>query len=92
MRLHHDEEHHCELDDHFCQPSGLQTCEHKEHIQAPVSKCFSCEFHFIKIFDTQASLHLHATVKEADVQPAFIPGALHEALILLANKGPPAVA
>ncbi|MES2691436.1 MAG: hypothetical protein V4658_13590, partial [Bacteroidota bacterium] len=44
------EAHHCELDDHFCQPDGLSDCRHEQHIAKTIAKCFGCEFHFIKHF------------------------------------------
>jgi hypothetical protein len=90
LLTHHDNpSHHCELDNHFCQPEIEQDCGHEAHIQETITKCFSCEFHFIKHFESeQESAEFFRISKPAEFQ-VFFSEKLRHAIILQSNKGPP---
>ena len=49
--LNQNSNHHCELDNDFCQQDLSQHCGHDFHLSKTLTKCFSCQFHFIKAFD-----------------------------------------
>jgi hypothetical protein len=81
--------HHCELDDHFCQTDIDTDCGHRSHIQKTIDKCFACDFHFIKHFEsTPSQISFIQTVKLVQYR-IFVSEKLHSAIILLSNKGPP---
>lgn len=84
------EQHHCELDDYFCDVSNQsEHCEHPQHIAKTVAKCFSCEFHFVKHYQNNTfSYSTQITVLYTLYKP-FTPLGLSKANILLSNKGPP---
>lgn len=84
------EQHHCELDDYFCDVSTqTQHCEHPQHIAKTTAKCFSCEFHFVKHYQTSSSQVNSETPILYTQYKTFTPASLRKALILLSNKGPP---
>lgn len=85
------EAHHCELDDHFCQPDSLSDCQHEQHIAKTIAKCFGCEFHFIKHYTATHSVTTFFQDVVCGDYRKFQPQQLREALILLSNKGPPAL-
>lgn len=81
--------HHCELDNHFCQPEIEKECGHKAHIQETITKCFSCEFHFIKHFESgQTASEFIQTSTPVEFQ-MFFSEKLRHAILLQSNKGPP---
>jgi len=88
--FHIDEEsHNCALDEQICQAQFENHCEHKTHLAKSVSKCFTCDFHFIKHVE-------HNNIKQNYILNAivvlcsnFADNTLADALILLSNKGPP---
>lgn len=84
------EQHHCELDDYFCDVSTqAKHCEHPQHIAKTIAKCFSCEFHFVKHFQScPFSYSTKITLRITKYKP-FTPPGLRKANILLSNKGPP---
>ncbi len=83
------EEHHCYLDDQLCQ-QGLETdCGHESHIQQSITKCFSCQFHFIKHFDSHEPMPVIRQYATPVTFGKLITGKLHAALIRISNKGPP---
>jgi hypothetical protein len=84
----HEEEHHCELDELFCQPNA-EHCSHDQHISKTIAKCFSCEFHFIKHFDKDNITFSCLSTEYLNKYSSNYSAQLHEALILLSNKGPP---
>ena len=86
-----DSHHHCELDDYFCQTDVNTPCGHNSHIQKTIEKCFSCEFHFIKHFETGQSIAQLIQENSSPLFTAFISEKLHQAIILLSNKGPPSL-
>jgi hypothetical protein len=45
-----DIQHHCELDDLFCETGFDHTCEHGAHIKRVHPECFTCTYHFVKYF------------------------------------------
>lgn len=88
---HHEDEHSCELDNHFCQPNINQPCEHQSHIATPVGKCFSCEFHFIKHFENSDISFNTMTVAIGKTIAKPVQTRLLSALLEISNKGPPRV-
>lgn len=84
-------EHHCELDNHFCQPQIEKECGHESHIQATITKCFSCEFHFIKHFESEQSTPEFFRTSEPAAFQLFFSEKLRHAIVLFSNKGPPAL-
>jgi hypothetical protein len=80
--------HSCELDDHFCQPD-IEQCGHDSHVSTPLTKCFSCEFHFFKHFENADNLisFIETTLPASFTKP--IPTRLLSALLSISNKGPP---
>jgi hypothetical protein len=89
MHLHKVEEHHCELDEQFCQPSLNDHCGHYTHLAKPISKCFACTFHFIKHFESKAFEITTTAISQQYLFAQFVPSNLHSAWIYLSNKGPP---
>ena len=86
------EQHHCELDDYYCDASTqTQHCDHPQHIAKTTANCFSCEFHFIKHFQTNTNQYGLDTPVEFIQYTQHTPTSLREALILLSNKGPPTI-
>ena len=85
------EQHHCELDDYYCEASTqTQHCEHPQHIAKTTANCFSCEFHFIKHYQTNTiQFGLETPVKFTQYKQ-HTPTLLRKAIIMLSNKGPPA--
>lgn len=84
------EQHHCELDDYFCQTTNEASCEHPLHIAAALTKCFSCDFHFIKhyqITDFFSPVYKPLTFNLLQGNEVNL---LLDALVFISNKGPPA--
>lgn len=83
-------QHHCELDDYFCDVSNqTEHCEHPQHIAKSIAKCFSCEFHFVKHYQNIIyNYRTEITLGSTQYKP-FTPAGLLKANILLSNKGPP---
>jgi hypothetical protein len=87
-----EENHHCQLDDYFCQEGISNTCEHSQHISQTLAKCFWCQFHFVKSF-THKSTDLVLAVLESHFHFAFIKDSFQKKLVFLpTNKGPPIIA
>jgi hypothetical protein len=83
--------HHCELDDYFCDNTLETDCGHESHIHGTITKCFACEFHFIKHFEGSALITICQQEEPVLDHNHFVPSALREAVIRLSNKGPPAL-
>jgi hypothetical protein len=84
------EQHHCELDDYYCDASTqTQHCDHPQHIAKTTANCFSCEFHFIKHFQTNTNQYGVETPVKFTQYTQHTPTLLRKAIILLSNKGPP---
>jgi hypothetical protein len=83
--------HHCELDDNLCDSELDHHCGHPFHLHKTIAKCFACEFHFIKHFESLAATHLLVKNKIVLSYQRFFSPALHKANIRLSNKGPPAL-
>lgn len=83
-------QHHCELDEYFCETSNEETtCEHPQHIASTLTKCFSCDFHFIKHYRIG-----HFTVPQCQqitfsLYKSHWATPLLDALVFISNKGPP---
>ncbi len=43
-------QHHCEIDELFCETGYDHSCEHGQHIKSEHPECFTCEFGFVKHF------------------------------------------
>lgn len=89
--LHHEHHpsHHCELDDMSCQIGPDEDCGHDTHLSKTHLKCFSCEFHFVKVFGATSET-LFGGVASTGVsfqQPTV--GPLHGGFLFVGNKGPP---
>lgn len=83
-----DVSHHCELDDHFCQPTDKH-CEHPAHLQKTIAKCFTCNFHFASPVElNNFSLTYFFNEIHINFQVPFYQ-IFNGATILLLNKGPP---
>jgi len=81
--------HHCELDDFFCQPIPGSHCEHGNHLQREITKCFTCQFHFVSSMNLT---HHYFLFIKGDTSIDFKPYlclAYKGTTILLLNKGPP---
>ena len=84
-------QHHCELDDYFCDVTAGEHCTHPQHVATTTAKCFSCEFSFVKHY-TLPTAYFEATATLCkNIYATVWASTLHKALILDANKGPPAV-
>jgi hypothetical protein len=81
--------HHCELDNHFCQPNIQSHCGHKAHLQQRMAKCFSCDFHFIKHFEGTQPFLLCKPLLLTSLFSTHVASALLDAIVLVSNKGPP---
>jgi hypothetical protein len=93
LAMHHHEsnaQHHCELDDYFCDVSAsTQHCEHPQHMAKTIAKCFSCEFHFIKHYQVYAFLGLAPTIIQRNSGHPHPTQMLLKTLVFISNKGPP---
>lgn len=87
--LHQETEHHCELDDQFCQPNTLHACNHDTHIAKPIGHCFVCEFHFIKQLEAELAQIKLIQPSERLTYLSFNSDALQRAIVRISNKGPP---
>jgi hypothetical protein len=89
--IHHEKHpaHHCELDDMACKIDLTTDCGHATHISKTHPKCFSCDFHFVKLYEASAETLLggQASTLFSFKQPQII--ALHGAFLFVGNKGPP---
>ncbi|MCF8254370.1 MAG: hypothetical protein K9J84_07300 [Bacteroidia bacterium] len=84
-----EENHHCQLDDYFCQEGISHSCEHSHHISQSLTKCFWCQFHFVKSF-THKNTELVLAVLEGSCHFIFQPYSYPYKLVSLpTNKGPP---
>lgn len=64
-------------------------CGHATHISKTHAKCFSCDFHFVKLFEAHdATLLIGQTSTRISFQQLHI-DALHGAFLFVGNKGPP---
>lgn len=90
IHLHKAKEHHCELDEQFCQTTLGTHCGHDTHIAKPISKCFSCEFHFIKHFESNVFKIANNSFSHQHLFAQFVPSNLRNTFVYLSNKGPPA--
>lgn len=90
--LHHQHHpaHHCDLDEQFCQSGPDSDCGHDSHLAKQHPKCFTCDFHFIKLFETTDLATVFKQVSVAAVYRDFKQTMLHKAFIFVGNKGPPA--
>jgi hypothetical protein len=44
-------EHHCELDNNFCEANEIENCHHTHHLQKNIPDCFVCDIHFVKHYE-----------------------------------------
>jgi hypothetical protein len=84
-------QHHCELDDYFCNVTAGEHCSHPQHLATTTAKCFSCEFSFVKHYTLPAIYFQSPVAFHQNTYATVWANPLHKALILDANKGPPAV-
>lgn len=82
-------QHHCELDEYACQVSLLHPCEHKTHIAQTHPDCFSCTFHFLKIYQHTALVVQNILIQQVNVFKHTNPncGSIHQPAA--SNRGPP---
>jgi hypothetical protein len=87
--LNQNSNHHCDLDNNFCQLDLTQHCSHDFHLSKTITKCLNCLFHFIKTFDifkNECNLRIHYL-------PYFHSKSITNDTFLLSiihlNKGPP---
>jgi hypothetical protein len=86
-----EDSHHCELDDYFCDTAPETDCGHESHLHKTLTKCFACEFQFIKHFEG-STFTVRDQLEEQELNyKKFISSGLREAAIRLSNKGPPAL-
>ena len=72
---------------YFSNPVGIG--EHPQHIASTLTKCFSCDFHFIKHYGTghfATPAYQHITF---NLYKSHQPTQLLDALVFISNKGPP---
>lgn len=81
--------HHCELDDYFCQDNLNSTCEHPEHLKNRLENCFTCEFHFIKHFEQTQLFEGFNNEKGLQVYSPATVKKTRAILLYICNKGPP---
>lgn len=89
--LHHERHpsHHCELDDMNCLIGLDADCGHDTHLCKTHLKCFSCDFHFVKVFEATSETLFGgiASIGVSFQQPTL--ATLHGAFLFVGNKGPP---
>lgn len=84
-------QHHCHLDENYCDELSSADCGHPSHISKPIAKCFICKFNFTKTFK---SIVFGSNIKLISstftfVEPIF---KLRNFLTIgLKNKSPPQV-
>jgi hypothetical protein len=84
-------QHHCDLDDYFCETTNQHACEHPHHLANTLEKCFSCDFHFIKHYDASVLCDVgvpHFCFNFSLPHQINIP---LSAFKLISNKGPPTI-
>jgi hypothetical protein len=87
--FHKAKEHHCELDEQFCQPSLNEHCGHDTHIAKPIGKCFTCAFHFIKYYEPRLIETANANIIKHHFFAQPVSVNILNVIIELSNKGPP---
>jgi len=88
----HDETHFCELELLVCNShSPLTDCHHQAHIEKGHSKCFSCQFHFIKHFDFAKAISASIQCTRIIHRIFYSVRSLAVWAKNISNKGPPAL-
>jgi len=85
----HQKNHFCEIDKNFCAGDNPVLCGHEHHINAPLEKCFTCQFHFEKTFDSLPMFSCKMISSQINEHQIYI---AHEATLaakIISNKGPP---
>lgn len=83
--------HHCELDDFYCQDGISHDCEHNSHIGKSIPQCFSCQFHFINQLSLVQQEILRVNLYSKLMFAKVIVTDSEKSLPRAANKGPPIV-
>jgi len=81
--------HHCELDDVFCEEGLKNTCEHKQHLSKPIPDCFTCQFHFVKHYESATFAKSVLTLFKREIESVKQISISTYRFALLFNKGPP---
>lgn len=87
----HENEHHCEIDDLFCETGYDHACEHGTHIKADHPECFTCEFSFVKHFihSVQTETYIGFTIELAQVLATQKKASAFAQMF--SSRGPPAL-
>ncbi|MES2656656.1 MAG: hypothetical protein V4620_13760 [Bacteroidota bacterium] len=83
------EDHHCKLDENYCQDSSLKHCDHKQHVAESGEKCFVSKYHFIKNITLAANPCSFMEFFKAHYFEQIIINKQIQFVLLLNNKGPP---
>ena len=85
----HQKNHHCEIDRNFCKDENASSCGHEHHLNIPIAKCFTCQFHFEKNYAAIAIFS--RTIFSFQLNKHFISDTNAATLFakLISNKGPP---
>ncbi len=82
--------HHCKLDENYCQDLLIKHCEHNQHVSESVEKCFISQYHFIKNITLSSSCFYFIELFKTHYFEQKILHVQNQITILLNNKGPPA--
>lgn len=82
--------HHCKLDENYCQDLLIKHCEHNQHVSESVEKCFVSQYHFIKNITLSSSCFYFIEVFKTHYFEKKNLHVQNQITILLNNKGPPA--
>lgn len=84
-----EENHHCEIDDLFCETGYDHLCEHGSHIKAKHPDCFTCEFSFVKHFVQSVQPETNVFFQEPTHCIKGFDSQLFHYSIAFNNRGPP---
>ena len=91
-KIKNDPNHHCKLDEQFCENLPQKNCENHQHLSTPNEKCFTCDYHFLNHY------YAEKVPSNSLINFSFINYSigyvtyLSQLSLTFGNKGPPAVA
>jgi len=83
--------HHCELDHQWCNTNELKNCNHNSHLSKPITKCFSCNFHFSISLLFANSIDINKEELECFLLSPFCKSLFSIPAAAPGNKGPPMI-
>jgi hypothetical protein len=87
---HSEFQHHCEIDDLFCETGFDHTCEHGAHIKSKHAECFSCSYQFVKYFMVSVQPEAFIVFVSSLSLCSFEISDSKGAFALQSSRGPPA--